>query len=139
MISARFVAFVGGAVGIVFLVLGLVGLARTGIPMDTITAPTVSVGPFSRTPIMAIIEVVLGVVLIGASASRDPGTVTGIGLITLVFGIVWLIEPGAFRVLLGVGRETAVLYLALGGVLLGTGFLGPRTTVAETTRSLPTD
>lgn len=126
MLSARFVAFIGGAVGVLLLVIGLVALARTGIPMDTVTAPVASVGPFERTPIMAIIEIVFGVVLIGASASDDAGSVTGIGLVALVFGIVWLIEPGAFRTLLGVGRETAALYLGLGATLLGSGFLGPR-------------
>lgn len=126
MVSERFVALIGGAVGVVLVVIGLVALARSGIPTDTLTHPTVSVGPFSRTPIMAIIEIVFGVLLIGASASSDSGSVTGVGLVALVFGIVWLIEPGAFRTVLGVGRETAVLYLALGGVLLGSGFLGPR-------------
>lgn len=128
MFGSRFVAVVGGAVGVVLVVIGLVALARTGIPMDTITRPVASVGPFSRTPIMAIIEIVFGVVLIGASASSDVGSVTGIGLIALVFGIVWLIEPGAFRTLLGVGRETAVMYLVVGGTLVGTGFIGPRPT-----------
>ncbi len=126
MLSTRFVAIVGGAIGVILLVIGLVALARTGIPTDTLTSPTASVGPFTRTPIMAIIEILLGLLLVSASASRDAGTVTGIGLIALVFGIVWLIEPGAFRPLLGVGRDTAILYLAFGGVCLGAGLLGPR-------------
>ncbi len=123
MVRSRLVALLGGAVGVVFLVIGLVVLARTGIPTDSLTAPVTNVGPFRRTPGMGLIEIVVGVLLIGASASRDTGSVTGLGLIALVFGIVWLIEPGAFRTLLGVGRETAVLYLGLGATLVVTGLL----------------
>lgn len=103
------ITIIGGAVGVLLLVLGLVPLARTGIPTDSLTEPTTSVGPFGRTPLMGIIEILLGVLVSGSSATTDNGSITAIGLVARVFGIVWLIEPGAFGDLLGVGRESAVL------------------------------
>jgi len=125
------VTLIGGVIGVLLLVIGIVALARTGIPTDSFTDPTTSVGPFTRTPLMGIIEILLGVLLIGASATADKGSMTGIGLVTLVFGIVWLIEPGAFGDLLGIGRESAVLYLAVGVVALATGLIGRETVVRE--------
>jgi hypothetical protein len=129
--AADVVTLIGGAAGVLLLVIGIVTLARTGIPTDTFTEPTTSVGPFTRTPLMGIIEIVLGVLLIGASATADKGSVTGIGLVALVFGIVWVIEPGAFGELLGVGRESAVLYLVVGAVTLASGLVGRETVVRE--------
>lgn len=118
------VTVAGGVVGVVLLVIGLVTLARTGLPTESFTEPTTNVGPFSRTPLMGIVEVLLGVLVVAASATADKSSLAAIGLIALVFGIVWLIEPGAFGELLGVGRETAVLYVVLGVVALAAGSIG---------------
>ena len=114
----------GGAVGVVLLVIGLVTLARAGMPTESFVEPTTSVGPFTRTPLMGIIEIVLGLLVVAASTTGDKGSVTGIGLVILVFGIVWMIEPGAFGDLLGVGRETGLLYVILGAAALITGLIG---------------
>ncbi len=124
-------ALLGGAIGVTLLVIGLVTLARTGIPTETFTEPATTVGPFTRTPVMGIIEIVLGVLVIGASATADKDSVTGLGLVSLVFGIVWMIEPGAFARLLGVGRESAVLYVLVGAVMLATGLTGRERVVRE--------
>jgi hypothetical protein len=113
-----------GVMGVLLLVIGLVTLARTGIPTESFTEPTTTVGPFGRTPLMGLIEVLLGVLVIGAAATADKGSVTAIGLIALVFGIVWMIEPGAFGELLGIGRDSAILYLLIGAVALATGLIG---------------
>ena len=133
-IEGRVVTIVGGAVGVLLLVIGLVTLARTGIPADSFTDPATTIGPFTRTPLMGIIEIVVGVLVIGASATADKGSVTAIGLIALVFGIVWSIEPGAFGELLGVGRESAVLYVAIGALTLVTGLLGREARVVRERR-----
>jgi hypothetical protein len=128
------VTIAGGVVGVLLLVLGLVALARTGIPSESLLEPTTTVGPFTRTPLMAIIEIILGAVVLAGSASGDRGSMTGVGLIALVMSLVWLIEPGAFQGALGVGRESAVLYLLLGAVCLVAGFMGPRGTVVRERR-----
>lgn len=131
MMARGAVTVIGGAVGVVLLVIGLVTLARVGIPAESFTEPTTNVGPFTRTPLMGIIEILLGVLVVAASATGDKGSTTAIGLIALVFGIVWVIEPGAFGELLGVGRESALLYVLLGALTLIVGLTGRDGTVVR--------
>ena len=118
------VSIVGGAIGVLLLVIGLVTLARTGVPTESFTDPATTVGPFARTPLMGIIEILIGVLMISAAAGGDASSVMALGLVSLVFGLVWMIEPGAFGDLLGIGRETAVLYLIIAVACLLTGLLG---------------
>lgn len=116
--------------GALLLVVGIVALARTGVPADGLIETTASVGPFTRTPLMAILEIALGLIIVVASATGEKGSLLGVGVVSLVFGIVWLIEPGAFGELLGVGRSSAVLYLLVGLVVLLAGiFASPGGTV----------
>jgi uncharacterized membrane protein HdeD (DUF308 family) len=117
------VTIVGGAVGVLLVVIGLVALARTGFALDALTTATASVGPFDRTPLMAIVEVVLGVAVIGASLSADRGGLLAVGILTLVFGLVVVIEPGAFVAALGAGSTTGILYVLIGIACLLAGFL----------------
>lgn len=112
---------VGSIIGIVLLVIGLVTLARTGLPAEGLTEVTTTVGPFTRTPLMAIIEIIVGLLVIVASADADRGTLLGFGVIMLVFGIVWVIEPGRFENVLGIGTTTGVLYLVLGAAAIAVG------------------
>jgi hypothetical protein len=119
-------AIVGGAMGVVLVVIGLVALARTGLPVDDLTGPTASVGPFERTPLMALIEIVAGLLVIAAAVSGDRAALVTVGLLALIFGIVWLIEPGAFADALGAGMATAVLYLLLGIVAIVAGMIAWR-------------
>ncbi len=123
-LSSTVVSVVGGAIGVLLLVIGLVTLARTGVPTESFTEPTATVGPFARTPLMRIIEILIGVLMISSAAGADASSVMALGLVSLVFGLVWMIEPGAFGALLGVGRETAVLYLVIAVVCLVAGLLG---------------
>lgn len=130
------VTVAASAVGVLLLVIGLVALARTGIPAEALTESTASVGPFTRTPLMAIIEIVVGLIVLVGGVTAEKGTLMGMGLISIVFGLVWLIEPGAFNALLGVGRGSAVLYLIVGIVLLVSGgLIGPRVLVRESERA----
>jgi uncharacterized membrane protein len=119
--------------GGVLLVIGIVALARTGVPAEALTEATAAVGPFTRTPLMAIIEIALGLIIVVASAAGEKGSLLGVGVVSLVFGIVWLIEPGAFGELLGVGRSSAALYLLVGLVVVVAGILATpgRTVVRE--------
>jgi hypothetical protein len=128
------ITIAGGIIGVLLLVLGLVTLARTGIPSESLLEPMTTVGPFSRTPLMALVEIVVGAVVIAGSVTADRGSMTGVGFVALVLSLVWLIEPGAFQGALGVGRESAVLYLVIGIVCLTVGFLGPRGRVVRERR-----
>jgi uncharacterized membrane protein HdeD (DUF308 family) len=117
------VSIVGGTIGILLVVLGLVTLARSGFAFDALTTATGAVGPFERTPLMSIIEVVIGASVIGASLSADRGGLIGVGVLALIFGLVLIIEPGAFVDVLGTGFTSGILYLLLGIALLLAGFL----------------
>lgn len=108
------VGMVAGTAGVVLLVIGLVTLARSGIPAQDLTQPTVQVGPFGRSPLMGIIEIMGGLSFLAAAADRNTSGLSLLGLLALVFGVVWLIEPGAFQPALGIGRSTAWLYVAVG-------------------------
>lgn len=110
---ATVVAVVGAVVGVFVLVVGIVTIARTGVPIDIAEART-TVGPFQRTALMGLIEIVLGLVFVGVGSTRHASGLFALGLVTGVFGIVWLIEPNAFGDLLGVGRATAFTYLLIG-------------------------
>lgn len=122
-------AVVGSVLGVIVLVIGVVTVARTGIPANDLTSASTTVGPFSRTTLMGIIEVILGLLLIGAGSTGNG--LRGLGLVFSVFGLVWLIEPGAFEGALGINVATGWLYLivgllALGGGLVSSGYLWTR-------------
>jgi hypothetical protein len=129
------VTAVGGAVGVLLVVIGVVALARTGFALAELTSATATVGPFDRTPLMAIVEIVLGLSIIGASLSVDRGGLIGVGVLALILGLVLVIEPGAFVGALGAGVTTGILYVLVGVACLLAGFLlrGPGTYVRERT------
>lgn len=123
---------VGSILGVIILVIGVVTVARTGIPAQDLTGASANVGPFSRTTLMGIIEVILGLLLIAAGSTGNG--LRGLGLVFSVFGLVWLIEPGAFQGALGVTRATGWLYLFVGvaaliGGLISSGYLWGRRSV----------
>lgn len=121
------VALVAGAISLFALVVGIVTLARTGVPIEGLTDATTEVGPFDRSALMGFIEVGIGLIAATIAASRRAASLTGLGLIAIVFGLVWLIEPNAFGDALGVNRGTAWLYLAFGAVATGVGLWAPNT------------
>jgi hypothetical protein len=129
------VTAVGGAVGVLLVVIGVVALARTGFALGELTSATASVGPFDRTPLLAIVEIVLGLSVIGASLSVDRGGLIGVGVLALILGLVLVIEPAAFAGALGAGATTGILYVLVGVACLFAGFLlrGPGTYVRERT------
>lgn len=103
------------------IVLGTLALASTGVP--SWTEPTTTVWGFRHSPLMAVIEIVLGLCLLGAtpSAFAARGALFGFGSLMAVFGAIVLLEPGVFSGLLGVNRQVGVLYAAggTGAMLLG--------------------
>jgi hypothetical protein len=119
------VAILAGAIALFMLVVGIVTLARTGIPVNDLTAGRTTVGPFDRSTLMGIVEIIGGLAAAGIAASRRPSSLTAFGLIALVFGLVWLIEPNAFGDALGVDRATAWTYLFIGIASAGVGLWAP--------------
>jgi hypothetical protein len=122
------VAVLAGAIALFMLVVGIVTLARAGVPFEDLTGGRTSVGPFDRSSLMGIIEIIGGLAMAGVAASRQAGSLTAFGLIAIVFGLVWLIEPQAFGDALGVNRGTAWTYLILGALATGVGLWAPEQT-----------
>ncbi len=117
--------FVGATFALVTLVVAIVAIARAGIDLDALTATSATVGPFTRTTLMALIELAFGMSLLGAAVDSDRRGVTVLGFVALLFGLVWLIEPGAFQGALGVNTATAWYYTILGVAGLATTAFGP--------------
>jgi len=114
-----------GGLGLFLTVLGGIALARTGF--GDLTSPDTTVLDFGHTPLLAIIEIVFGVVLMldAASAFASRSMLIGFGAIAAAFGLIIAIEPGAFQDWLGVSRANGWLYLALGAGAFVLGSLSP--------------
>jgi hypothetical protein len=123
---------VAGAIGLFLIVLGAVSLLRSGI--ETLTSPTATVLGFSQTPLMALIGIVMGALFLRAAASTlgVRGSLTFLGLLSLGFGLIVAIEPGATATWFGGTRSLGLLYLAIGAASLVAGWASP-TIVQERT------
>jgi multisubunit Na+/H+ antiporter MnhG subunit len=81
------------AMGIFFTVVGAIGLARTGV--RTWTGDHTTVAGLGMTPLMAVINIVIGVIVMLSSmtrsGARSAGMVFGAALIAL--GIVAWVQP----------------------------------------------
>ena len=118
---AQIVALIAGAL---LLVLGLVTLARAGFAEWT---GQMEVLGLHRTPIMGLLEVILGAFLVMAGAV--PGGLRGVmsfaGTVLLVWGIVVAIEPSAFQDAFGVQVESGWFYGIMGATVLLAGIVAP--------------
>jgi hypothetical protein len=111
-----------------FVALGGVALARLlteGIasPVD----PSVAVGWWTRTTLMASIELVLGLVMVVAGAQAPAPRILYriLGGLSLAFGLIMTIQPSSFDSVLGTGRPSGALYTVLGVGLVALGFGAP--------------
>ncbi len=102
--------------GVIFLVLGGVALLRGGVG-ETLFEPTVSVAGLGYTPLLAIIEIIFGLLLLSVGAF--PGAADALvflGVLELTFGLIIVIEPEAFQASLGAGRGHGWFYVITGGL-----------------------
>ena len=113
-------------VGLIFVVLGGVALLRVGIGIENIFEPTTNVAGLAYTPLLAIIELVFGLILLALGAF--PGASDGIvflGLLALAFGLLLVIEPAAFQESIAAGRAHGWFYVVTGGLTALTGLAAP--------------
>lgn len=96
------------------VVLGVLAISSAGF--NSWTEPDVAVWGFRHTPLMAGIEIVLGLALLSATTSPFAArtTLMGFGALMAVFGAIVLVEPKVFGDLLGANRQMGVLYTAAG-------------------------
>ncbi|MSP78363.1 MAG: hypothetical protein EXR67_02225 [Dehalococcoidia bacterium] len=110
--------FIALGAGVLFIVFGALTLALGGI--SDIYNP-VTFGPFSRTPLMGLIELGYGILMlaIGSIPGIDRGGMTLIGVIALAWGIVVVALPAnQFYNTLGLRNADGWLYVIVGGLLL---------------------
>ncbi|MBT8207313.1 MAG: hypothetical protein HKN07_12095 [Acidimicrobiia bacterium] len=116
------------ALGVIWTALAGIALARAGaVGITGVLSPEVAVALWTRTPILAAIELVLGLVLLVAAAQRlVPKTAYRIiGGVATAFGIVLIGAPEFFQTTIGAGRSSGWLYAAFGVVMLIVGFTSP--------------
>lgn len=112
--------------GIVFVVLGGIVLARTGINSH-VTSEHVSVAGSVQTQLMGYIELAFGALLlaVGSIPGAGRGGMSFLGIIALVFGIVVVAQPSSFYHALGIGSGYGVFLIVVGAVLAITAMVSP--------------
>jgi hypothetical protein len=128
---------VAGAIGLFLLVLGAVAILRGGF--DSLTGTTVDVLGFEHTTLMGFVDVLVAAVFLAAAASTMSvrGTLTFLGLLSLGFGLVMVIEPDRLSEWFGGGTSLGALYIVIGLVSLLAGWISP--TIVQRRTTVQTD
>jgi hypothetical protein len=130
--------FVAGGIGLLLVVMGGVALARL-LPTASLTAESANALGIDHTPLMAIIAIGLGLLFMTQVASvfgAQAGMIT-LGVVTLAFGLVVVVEPTAFDQPLALGEGGGWFYVAVGVVSIVTGLVSPsvsRTSIRRRSR-----
>jgi hypothetical protein len=113
--------------GIVFVVLGGIALARTGVDFNRLTSKHVEVAGSTQTQLMGFLELLYGALLLVAGSIPGAGRagMSFLGIVALVFGIVVVAQPSSFFHSLGVGSGYAVFLIVVGAVLMVTAMVSP--------------
>jgi hypothetical protein len=95
----------------------------------------------AATRLWAIIEIVLGVILLGIAASpyRVRGSLVTLGLLFAAFGLIVAVEPDPFVEPLGVDQQTGIFWIVAGLVLVVVGWLSPTVVSSQQRRSVVHD
>jgi len=120
---AQLVAIVGG---IIFLVIGGIALARTGVG-GSLTGTHVTVAGTGQTQLMAYLELIFGALLLAAGSipGAGRGGMTFLGLISLVFGIIVAAQSSSFYHSLGIGSGFGVFLIIVGVILVVAAMISP--------------
>lgn len=108
------------AVGVISLILGGVALARTGLSFSDLEATHVTVFGLDATSLLAVIEVLFGLLAIGAGAmpGGSRGLMVTLGVLALGFGVVVFAAMDQLHATLGVHGGNGWLAVIFGAVLL---------------------
>ena len=112
--------------GIVFVVLGGITLARTGINSH-LTSEHVSVAGSVQTQLMGYIELAYGALLLAVGSIPGAGRsgMSFLGIVALVFGIVVVAQPSSFYHALGIGSGYGIFLIIIGAILALTAMVSP--------------
>lgn len=112
-------------IGIVYLVLGGVALARTGFSFDVLDQADVA--GLGHTVWMGLGSLVFGLIVLatGAVPGADRGGLVFAGIVAIAGGIVIAVQASSFERVLGVTQANGVFYAITGAVLLVTAMVAP--------------
>jgi hypothetical protein len=115
--------------GVVFLLVGVLGFLASGMSMesDPALAPRL-LGLFPVNALHNVVHLLFGVWGLAASRTSSGAELyaKGAGAIYLVLAVLGYVAPTTFG-LIPIGGHDIWLHAVLGVVLLGTGFLAPKT------------
>lgn len=131
---------VAGLAGFALIVLGGIALARLGLSTP-LTGESTEVAGVGATRLWAIIEIILGVVLLSVAASpyRVRGSLVTLGLLFAAFGLVVAVEPDPFVEPLGVDQQAGIIWVIAGLVLVVVGWLSPTVVSSQQRRAVVRD
>lgn len=110
------------AAGLAFAVTSGVALLRS-IPLDSLSAPHVTAGWWHHTPGLALAHLAISILLltVGSYRPTQAGLGTGGGIflggLTVVWGLITMIEPDALHQLLGIHTIHGASYVVIGSML----------------------
>ncbi|MBC7461305.1 MAG: hypothetical protein H7287_08075 [Thermoleophilia bacterium] len=112
-------------IGIVYLVLGGIALARTGFTFTALDHADVA--GLGHTVWMGIGSLLFGLLVLGTGAvpGADRGGLIFAGIVAIAGGIVIAAQSASFARVLGVTQTNGVIYAITGVVLLLTAMLAP--------------
>jgi len=121
---AQLVAIVAG---LLLVVLGGVALSRSGVHFRDLAATHVMVAGMGFTTLSAIVDLVVGVIVLAGGAFPDTakGTMAVFGVILLAFGLVVALGPTPFFTSWGYVTANGVFFAVVGGVLLLAAVVSP--------------
>jgi hypothetical protein len=114
-------------IGGLLTVMGGVVLARTGFDFGNLDTARTHVMGLEHTAVLGAIELVLGLILVGAGAvpGAPRGTMSFIGVILLLLGIIVAIEPNGTHRALGTTTGHGWFWAILGVILLVSAMASP--------------
>jgi len=108
--------------GLVLVVIGGVGLARAGLHLSPSVIPLTHthVAGLGFTSMSALIQLVVGVVLLGGGAYPETArsTMAVLGVLLVAFGLIVAIDPTPFATMWGYTTASGVFYAVVGAVVL---------------------
>jgi hypothetical protein len=117
---------VAWAAGLQLVVSGLVVLARSGLDEPSMFRPVVEVAGLSATPLLGGVLVAIGAgSLTAATGEVDERVLRLGGVLLAIVGAVWMIEPDAFTLYLGITQANGLAAIAIGAAYTMISFVPP--------------
>lgn len=125
---------IAGVIGLGLVVMGGVALIRIGFTDLTATA---TVGWYAHTGILAIIELVLGLLFLGtaSNALEARSSSISLGVLMIAFGLIAVIEPGGTATYIGDSVTIGWTFLIIGVISAVLGLTAPLVTSSGTNRA----